>query len=427
MDYFRASIPVLDASAERDTTQYCVELEGWFLTSLLGYAGTMALDLAWSGSTEEVAEAVDAVEFQMEKLMGIITCNGVASVARVKSGYVEVINQNGDRTYIADKSAYDQSRDFPEDQPSFPPGDNVCAGARMLVERIIGDLNFALMQSKLVLAEFELGAETAISLLNLMAFVGYPVGSVFDPWMEWVFEAGDVGIAIIEVALNDPAVLSKMTENIYCGIMENIGHQLTIDIYNDAMNELPMLESTSTLLARIFKGFDTAVSEPSYEVAKRYYNLGTLNTDNTCAAEFACDEEIFCFDVPFEEPDIVDYNNAAISLTGLGWSNSSTVSTAFVRVNFGFDVVIKSITGQLRHTAANNSDASIRLNLNGSEQMRVINENDDSIYDWQQFEEFSSWADPDGVTVDQVVFQAYADGVGTIEWQNVRICYSLAS
>ena len=123
----------------------------------------------------------------------------------------------------------------------------------------------------------------------------------------------------------------------------------------------------------------------------------------------------------------MDYNNAAISLTGLGWSNSSTVSTAFVRVNFGFDVVIKSITGQLRHTAANNSDASIRLNLNGSEQMRVINENDDSIYDWQQFEEFSSWADPDGVTVDQVVFQAYADGVGTIEWQNVRICYSLAS
>jgi hypothetical protein len=421
---FRASIPIMDAGEERDTTQYCVELEGWFLTTLLGFAGVLALDLAWSGTPEEVAEAVDAVELQMEKLMGIITCNGVASVATSKSGYTKVTYQNGTYNYVANKSAAELAENYPNDQPYFPPGDSVCAGARMLVERILADLNFALQQSKLVLAEFELAVETASGLLNMMAFVGIPIGSIFDPWSEWVFEAGDVGIAVIEVALNDPSVISKMTENIYCGIVENGGHQLTLAIYNDAMNDLPMLESTSSLLAHIFRGFDTTVSEPSYLVAERYYNLGTLNSDNTCAAEFECDEEIFCFDVPFEEPEGVDYNNAAYTLTADGWVNSSNVSTSFVRVDFAENVKIKSITGQAQHTAANNADQAIRLNLGGVEQMRVINENNDAIYGWTEFEDFPTWGDPDGTTVNQVVFQAYADGVGTIQWKNVRICFS---
>jgi hypothetical protein len=166
------------------------------------------------------------------------------------------------------------------------------------------------------------------------------------------------------------------------------------------------------------------VSEPSYLVAERYYNLGTLNSDNTCAAEFECDEEIFCFDVPFEEPEGVDYNNAAYTLTADGWVNSSNVSTSFVRVDFAENVKIKSITGQAQHTAANNADQAIRLNLGGVEQMRVINENNDAIYGWTEFEDFPTWGDPDGTTVNQVVFQAYADGVGTIQWRNVRICFS---
>lgn len=59
---FRASIPVMDASEERDTSILCYPLEAWFVSSIVGYAQTIAKDIAWSGSTEQVGSAANDVQ-----------------------------------------------------------------------------------------------------------------------------------------------------------------------------------------------------------------------------------------------------------------------------------------------------------------------------------------------------------------------------
>lgn len=302
-----------------DDAEVCINLEAGFVSSLLGLGQILKLYRLWDGTDEEIEAIMPQVERGLQALMGCGCFEGVTSISRTKPGYTAVSYTDGTTILEVNQSAEAAAINFPDEQATGNNEGNICAGARQLVERVMADLTFAIQQAKLVLQEYELLASTASGIVNLLGFVGSPVGAIFDAWSEWVFDAGDVGISIVETALADPEVRAKMVENLYCGIMASGGNQLTKEIYETAMNDLPMLTSTSTLLARIFKGLETTVSDDSYLVAEKYYNLGALNEDNSCSVEFGCLPE-WCINMDFRFDDYSEFVTILVDSGGTAGS-----------------------------------------------------------------------------------------------------------
>lgn len=275
------------------TEERCITLEAGFARQLLGLCGVLTLYRMWDGTDEEIALVQAQVEKGIAALMGCGCFEGVLSVASTRSGYTRVINADGSVTLLGEKSLEDITAGFPTTQNPSNASGNICAGTRGMVERILEDLLFSIQQAEFAILELKLVVETAASLAAVVTFfTGVQVEGIIDTWGEWILEAGDVGIGALKLAISDPDVRDKMVENIYCGIRESGSNQLTATIYNNAMDDLPILESQSTLLAQIFRGLETTVSTDSYLMALRFYNLYALNSDNTCEAAFECDDPV---------------------------------------------------------------------------------------------------------------------------------------
>jgi hypothetical protein len=305
MDDFRATIPVTDASAERDTTEHCVTLEAWFLTTLLGLSGVLTLDLAWDGTPEEKSAAVDAVEFQMEKLMGGDCCNAVQTIGRSKSGYLVSIDQEGNETLL--QSFYDNEdiAAMPEVQDVDNQNANICAGVKFLVDRQLADVMFTLDQAQLAIDGYLTIADTIAGILKVAVLGTSTPFDLIDAFGEWTADVATLTVSTLKVAFGDPEVRYKLEENLYCAISGAEDKQLTLTMYEQATNELPILESQSSILARFWKGFEITAPSSTFEKILRFYNLGALNEDNTCAAEFTCPFPEGCSHLGVDEGGVV--------------------------------------------------------------------------------------------------------------------------
>lgn len=333
MSYYRASIPIQDASADRDTSIYCVQLEGWFLTSLLGLGWALAIDAAWQGTEEEVSLAIDAAEEQMIQLMGVLACNGVSQVGTNKAGYMTALNQDGSTTILGDTYETSQIESFPSEQEVDLPGDNICAGSRMLVERVLADVMFSLDQAQYSIDGFKTGAETASAISKTIPLFNITMGEVFDAWQEWVLSVASLGVSTLKIAFGDPAVKDKMTENIYCKTMDTTNRMFTEETYFDSVNDLPLLESQSSILARFMAGLEVQASGDIYAIAKRWFLLGALNEDNTCEAEFDCTPGwILECDLTLSDGGLgraLGVADGGVYVPGVGWQDTLYIGSGF--------------------------------------------------------------------------------------------------
>lgn len=274
-----------------DATEVCINLEAGFVSQLLGLAQILKLYRLWDGTDEQIQDMMPQVEKGIAALMGGVCCDGVASIGTNKAGYIESIDQDGNVTILGDIYDTSQIENFPSEQEIDLPADNICAGSRLLVERILGDVMFSLDQAQYVIDGFKTGAETASAISKTIPLFNITMGEIFDAWQEWVISVAALTVSTLKIAFGDPAVKDKMTENIYCAVMDSPNHMFTEEIYFDAANDLPLLSSQSTVMAKFLAGFDVVGPSDIFESARRWFLLGALNEDNTCSAEFDCDPE----------------------------------------------------------------------------------------------------------------------------------------
>lgn len=273
------------------TEERCIVLEAGFARQLLGLCGVLTLYRMWDGTDEEIALVQAQVEKGIAALMGCGCSDGIATIRTNKAGYQESVDEDGNVTILGDTYSTDDFERFPQEQPVDLPTDNICAGSRMLVERMLGDVLFALDQAQFMVDGFKTGTEGLTLLLKTIPLVNVTMGEAYDAWQEWVLSAASLTISTLKIAFGDPAVKDKMTENIYCAVMDSPNHMFTEEIYFDATNDLPLLVDQSTILARFLAGFEVVASGDIFESAVRWFALGALNEDNTCSAEFDCDPE----------------------------------------------------------------------------------------------------------------------------------------
>jgi hypothetical protein len=81
-----------------------------------------------------------------------------------------------------------------------------------------------------------------------------------------------------------------MTENVYCNTLASPNNMLTYDIYVASASDLPLLETQSDILARFLQSFEIAEPADAFPAIRNWFLLGALNEDNTCEAQFECED-----------------------------------------------------------------------------------------------------------------------------------------
>ena len=327
-----------------DTTLYCCELEAGFISSLLGLGQILKLYRAWDGTDEEIEAIMPQVEKGLLALMGSVCCDGVASMEQTKSGYLVSIDQDGNRTYISSTTTAAEIAAMPTEYGDDHGDDNVCAGVNLVVERLLDDVLFSLDQAQFVIDQYKTGAEALSAIINTIPLLGVPMATAFDGWEEWVTAAATLTISTLKIAFSDPAVKHKMRENMYCNIVNRIGNVFLADDYFDAVGDLPLLESQSAILSSFMRGFDIPATGDIFATVERWYYLGTLNSDNTCAAEFECDDYPWTHEFDFTLSDggwsafkadsggVAPY---AVYESGVGWkANIASGSLTAMHINY---------------------------------------------------------------------------------------------
>lgn len=228
------------------------------------------------------------VERGLQALMGCVDCDGITALEVTKSGYLKATFANGNEQYI-DQSITVNVDNVSEDQNPDNALNNICAGVKNLVDRMLGDVLFSLDQAQFTIDQAKLASDTAAAILNTIFFASpFSVESIYDPWSDWIFDAVDLGISGLKLAYSDPAVREAWEVALYCGVVATGTNVLTKAIYEESVTDLPLLESQSSLLARLFQGLESSVSDGSFSKAKKWYNLGALNEDNSCEVAFGC-------------------------------------------------------------------------------------------------------------------------------------------
>lgn len=273
-----------------DTTLYCCELEGGFIASLLGLGEILKLYRMWDGTDEQIQAQMEQVEKGLLALMGSGCCDGVEAVLTNKAGYLVSIDQEGNQTILGDTYSRESLASFPSEQPTDLPGDNICAGSRMLVERVLADVLFALDQAQFMVDQYKTASEGLSLLLNTIPLVSVTMGDAFDAWEEWVIAATGLTISTLKIAFSDPAIKDKMTENVYCNTMASPNNMLTYEIYLASASDLPLLETQGAILQRFIASFEIAEEADAFPAIRQWFLLGALNEDNTCEAQFECED-----------------------------------------------------------------------------------------------------------------------------------------
>lgn len=347
----RVSIPVMPAIAW-DETVYCLNLEGGFIASLLGLGQILKLYRAWDGTDEEIEAVMAQVEKGLQELMGCVDCDGIVALETTQGGFLKASFANGVEQYIDQSSSINLTK-MSSTQAEDNNLNNICSGARQMVATMLESVLFSLDQAQLTIDELKLASETANAILSVTFLAAVPTATaIYDSWNEWIFQAGDLGISTLKLAYSDPAVREKWVENIYCGIVDSGSPFLTKAIYAASTEDLPLLESQSTLLEKLFQGLSSEVSDEAYEVALKWYNLGALNEDNTCAAQFDC-PGAWCYEFDFTIDDggwfpTSPYNFATYT-PGVGWvfgdgvAGSGGYRTADISIDLAIEVEITEI------------------------------------------------------------------------------------
>lgn len=78
LDDERASVPPRDASVPRSHENLCVILERWFIEQMLGTATELEKDVFWTGTVQQVTQAVIDSKNQTVKLLMAGDCEGIA-------------------------------------------------------------------------------------------------------------------------------------------------------------------------------------------------------------------------------------------------------------------------------------------------------------------------------------------------------------
>jgi hypothetical protein len=277
------------------TEERCMNLEAGFARQLLGLCGVLTLYRMWDGTDEEIAIVQAQVEKGIAALMGC-GCGGgeSATVKQDKSGYLVSVDAEGNITYISNQIDAATIEAMPPTQETDNTDDNVCAGVDFLVERVLADVLFSLDQAQLIVDQVKLVSEGLSAIMNTIPLFGATFGIAFDGWEEWTAQAASLTISTLKVAYSDPAVKLQMRENLYCNITAHINNIFFEEDYFSATENLPILESQSSLLADFMAGFNILPSGDIFDTVLKWYNTGALNESNTCAAEFTCDFDAGC-------------------------------------------------------------------------------------------------------------------------------------
>lgn len=287
------------------TEERCITLEAGFARQLLGLCGVLTLYRMWDGTDEEIAVVQAQVEKGIAALMGCGCTEGIESVSRSKSGYLVSIDSEGNRTLLQSFYDNDDIAAMPEEQDAGNNDANICAGVRFMVDRLIDDVLFSLDQAQLAIDGYLTIAETISGLLKLSTLGTSTPFDLVDAFGEWTAEVATLSVATLKLAFSDPAVRHKLEENLYCGITQIGEGALTLEIYDSAVNDLPLLESQSSILATFMRGFEIVSPITTFDKILRFYNIGALNEDSTCAAEFDCPFLDGCSDFGADEAEVV--------------------------------------------------------------------------------------------------------------------------
>lgn len=288
MELQRVGIPVMSASIPWDNTPMTVCLEADFVSQLLGLGQILKYYRMWEGTDEEIQSMMANIERGLQALAGECCDEAIVSLRRGKNGYLMATNGAGDTTIIENAVSASEILSMPEEQALDNASDNVCAGVRFLAERYWADVDFALDQAALVVDETRTAVDGLSAILNSIPLFAQSAGILFDGWTEFIGQAVAVGISAAKLAFSDPAVRLAYSENLYCGILDN-GNVLTQSIFFNAAEDLPLFETQSNLLAYFSKGFEIPELGTIFSTALRWYNMGALGEDPTCALEFDCE------------------------------------------------------------------------------------------------------------------------------------------
>lgn len=267
----------------------CITMEAGFARQLLGLCGVLTLYRMWDGTDEEIAAVQAKVEKGIAALMGCGCFEGVTGMEVTKGGYVKLTLTDGTETYL-DQSTTINIENVSGEQATDNSTANVCAGARQLVARILESVLFSLDQAQYAVDGYRTMSETASAIMTTIFWASPTnVDDIFNEWEEWALDVASYGIQTLKLAYSDPAVRDKWVENLYCAIVNTSEQQLTKAIYVESIEDLPILEAQSSLLHALWEGFSVGgVTDEVYLKAVKWFNLGALNEDNTCAAEFEC-------------------------------------------------------------------------------------------------------------------------------------------
>ena len=326
----RVAIPVM-AAIPWDTTEYCCKLEGGFISSLLGLGQILKLYRLWDGTDEEIQTMMEQVEKGLLGLMGFPCCDdAITSIRQSKGGYMVGVRPDGTEQRISSVYNSTSYAEMPETQSMENAGNNVCAGVRLLVDRLLEDVLYSLDQAQFAADTGQAIAQGISALVDLVTLGAFPLEDVYDGAQEFFFTTAELGISGLKLAFSDPDVRDKMVENIYCAIMESSPYLLTDEIYLNAVSGLPLLEAQSTVLSFFMRGFST-LGEPNWDRIYRLYNLGALGSDPTCEAEFDCTPgwilecDLTLSDGGFHA--LVEYNIGGEYVPGVGWRSTIAPTT----------------------------------------------------------------------------------------------------
>lgn len=323
-------------------------LEAGFIRQLLGLASILTFYRMWDGTDEEIQIVQEQVQKGLQDLMLDACCpDAVVSVARSKGGYMVATQQNGDKTFL--NSVYNSAfyDTLNPTQATDNTDNNICAGVRMLVERLLEDILYSLDQAQFAADTGQAFAQGLSALADLLTLGAFPLEDVYDGAQEFFFAATDLGISALKLAFSDPAVRDKMVENLYCAIANASPKLLTDEMYFDAVADLPLLAAQSNLLEFFLRGFST-FAEPNWDRIYGLYNLGALSSDPTCEEEFQCVPGwILEADLTLTDGGLTvqaGASNNGVWVSGTGWTAATSFASGQYHKNMNLEAFFPEAT-----------------------------------------------------------------------------------
>lgn len=251
-----------------------------------------------------------------------------------ESGFIKQITATGEKTIIMDTYNNGLIEAFPDSPIEDGIAANVCSGVKALADRLFDEVQFTLDQASLVMQQYKTASEGLVALSGSVLWG--PFGSAMDwldDWEEFVTSVAALGIATLKLAYSDPEVKGAFQQNLYCQIMRHPEKTFTKPMYTFAAHNLPLLESQSSYLAKLFRGFGSLPTDDLFRRVEKAYNLGSLNEDNTCEAAFDCTLRPWCYEwdltqssggwVAFGQDDVEDCEGQGVWVSGQGWKSEN--------------------------------------------------------------------------------------------------------